>query len=342
MKTPFLINVITRMNFGAFIDTWKKVKKVSGKNGIFLFLDMIYCGLVYQSGYIEYDIFHFYDLNAKQRDSYITRGRLNTMIHRLNEPENWEMLANKAEFDRVFKDYIHRESLDIRNATIEDLEKFVTGKEYVIGKVLRGSCGKGIYKLKVSDYPTLKDMWDLIHRDEIGLIEDLVVQHPVLATIHPYSVNTLRVMTILVDGVAHIPCVYLRIGNGKHVDNLNSGGFGAEVNIKSGIIDTVAVDKFGKQATVHPLTNAPITGVQLPMFDEVKEFCRQAATVVPGIRMVGWDVCITENGPLLIEGNPFPGNDLTQLPEHMKGGFGRYHQFMDIIEGKYKTPYDLQ
>ncbi|HAO60622.1 MAG TPA: hypothetical protein DCQ90_01455 [Erysipelotrichaceae bacterium] len=340
MKTPFLVRLITRMNYGAFIETWKSVKKKSKKNGIFLFFDMIYCGLVYQSGYIEYDIFQFYRLNAKQRDSYITRGRLNTMIRRLNDPKNWNQLANKADFDEKFKDFIHRDFLDLRNATVEDVWKFVEGREYIIGKVLNGSCGKGIHKLKISDYHDAQSLFDDLHNKNIGLIEELVIQHPVLAAIHPFSVNTLRVMTIVVDDVVHIPCVYLRIGNGKHVDNLNSGGFGAVVDVKTGIVPLVAVDKDGHPATHHPLTGTAIVGAQMPMFDEVKELCRKAARVVEGIRIVGWDVCVTEKGPLLIEGNPFPGNDLTQLPAHMLDGYGRYHQFMDIIEGRIKTPQD--
>ena len=340
MKTPFLLKLITKMNYGAFIETWKSVQKKSKKNGIYLFFDMIYCGLVYQSGYIEYDIFEFHRLNAKQRASYITRGKLNALIRRLNSTEHWNLLANKADFDATFKEYIHRDFLDLRTAGVEDIGAFVEGREYIIGKVLNGSCGRGIHKLKVSDYPDAQALNEELKSRGIGLIEELVIQHPVLAAIHPHSVNTLRVMTILMGDVVHIPTVYLRIGNGKHVDNLNSGGFGAVVDVKTGIVPMVAVDKDGHPATHHPLTGTAIVGAQMPMFQEVKELCRKAAHVVPDIRMVGWDVCVTENGPLLIEGNPFPGNDLTQLPIHMVDGYGRYNQFMDIIEGRIATPQD--
>jgi glutathione synthase/RimK-type ligase-like ATP-grasp enzyme len=336
MKTSFVFNRIATMDYARFFVTLKSVQKKSKKNPVFLFFDMIYCGLVYQSGYIEYDIFEFYRLNAKQRDSYLTRGRNNTIIRKLNDRKNWEMLDNKAEFDRVFNDYIHRDYLDLRNTNVEALAKFVEGKEYIIGKILNSGCGKGIFKLKVSDYADTQALWDYLKGKNIGVVEEVVVQHHILAQIHPFSVNTLRIMTIMVDGVPYIPCVYLRIGNGKHVDNLNSGGWGAVVDTHTGIIPMVAVDKDGLVAEKHPLTGAPIKGVQLPFFEESKEMCKRAAHVVPGINIVGWDISVTENGPLLIEGNPFPGNDLTQLPAHMKGGYGRYHDFMDIIEGRVK------
>ena len=336
MKTSFVLNRIATMDYTMFFKTLKSVHEKSKKNSIFLFFDMVYCGLVYQSGYIEYDIFEFYHLSAKQRDSYLTRGRNNTIIRRLNSRKNWEMLDNKAEFDRVFNDYIHRDYLDLRSASIEALDTFIQNKEFIIGKILNSGCGKGIFKLKVSDYATTKDLWDYLVSMQIGVVEEVVVQHAILDQIHPFSVNTLRIMTILVDGVPYIPCVYLRIGNGKHVDNLNSGGWGAVVDTKTGIIPMVAVDKDGNVAERHPLTGAMIKGVQLPFFEESKEMCRQASHVVEGINIVGWDISVTKDGPLLIEGNPFPGNDLTQLPAHMKNGYGRYHDFMGIIEGRIK------
>jgi glutathione synthase/RimK-type ligase-like ATP-grasp enzyme len=336
MKTSFVINRIATMDYTRFFKTLKSVQVKSKKNIVFLFFDMIYCGIVYQSGYIEYDIFDFYRLSAKQRDSYLTRGRNNAIIKRLNNPRNWEMLGNKAEFDRVFNEYIHRDYLDLRNSNVEELDKFIQNKEYIIGKILNSGCGKGIFKLKVSDYQSTLGLWDYLKKMNIGVVEELVIQHHVLSEIHPFSVNTLRIMTILVDGVPYIPCIYLRIGNGKHVDNLNSGGWGAVVDTQTGIIPMVAVDKDGNVAERHPLTGAMIKGVQLPFFEEAKEMCRRASHVVEGINIVGWDISVTENGPLLIEGNPFPGNDLTQLPVHMVGGYGRYHDFMDIIEGRVK------
>lgn len=33
----------------------------------------------------------------------------------------------------------------------------------------------------------------------------------------------------------------------------------------------------------------------------------EACRVFPSVRYVGWDVAITSNGPLIIEGNPGPG-----------------------------------
>ena len=49
-KLRFLIGRIFGMNYKQLFDTVKKVHKVSGKNSVALFFDIIYCGLKYQAG----------------------------------------------------------------------------------------------------------------------------------------------------------------------------------------------------------------------------------------------------------------------------------------------------
>jgi hypothetical protein len=42
---------------------------------------------------------------------------------------------------------------------------------------------------------------------------------------------------------------------------------------------------------------------QLPMMDEVRAFIDRVARVVPQVQYVGWDVVVTPDGPVLVEGN---------------------------------------
>ena len=65
----------------------------------------------------------------------------------------------------------------------------------------------------------------------------------------------------------------------------------------------------------------------------IKLVC-EAGQVVPQVGLVGWDVCVTEKGPLLIEGNEFPGHDIYQLPPHRTNGIGVLPKFKRAIDGE--------
>ena len=63
----------------------------------------------------------------------------------------------------------------------------------------------------------------------------------------------------------------------------------------------------------HPTTGIELKGYQMPMHEEVKALALKAALMYPEFHYVGWDICMTEKGPAIIEGNDFPGTDLCQL-----------------------------
>ena len=50
-----------------------------------------------------------------------------------------------------------------------------------------------------------------------------------------------------------------------------------------------------------------IYGFKVPFYEEACQMVKEASKVVPSVRYVGWDVAITNKGPVIIEGNCFPG-----------------------------------
>ena len=56
-----------------------------------------------------------------------------------------------------------------------------------------------------------------------------------------------------------------------------------------------AIDKFRNVYEVHPITNEKIVGFKIPIWDDVKKLCIEAASVVDGVGYIGWDVCVGEN-----------------------------------------------
>ena len=86
----------------------------------------------YGAGYNDYVIFEFWNLNAKQRDTYLTRFRSKKLIMFMNDHSYAHIFNNKNEFNEVFKDFIGRECLDLEIATEEDIKKFFDSREKVL------------------------------------------------------------------------------------------------------------------------------------------------------------------------------------------------------------------
>ncbi|MBO5852654.1 MAG: hypothetical protein J6Q74_02460 [Clostridia bacterium] len=329
----YLIKRILKMDYKGLFKTVKSVHKKSGIGRVKLFFDIVKCGLKYGAGYRDYELCEWWNLNDEQRATYVTRGINNTIVTRLNNKDFCHVLDNKIEFNKTFNNYLGRKWLDMSKATFEDFKTFLSGLDVIVSKPVAEACGRGVEKIKVADYPSKEALFDYLKSINSGLLEEFVVQHKDVSKLYPLSVNTYRIVTVLTEGVPHIVYAFIRIGNsGRFVDNINAGGMAAPVNVETGVIEFPAFDKDSNYFETHPYTNCAIKGYQLPQWDKAVDTVLKAATVVPEVGYVGWDVAATENGVVLIEGNPFPGHDILQMPPHVPDKIGMLPQFKKHIK----------
>ncbi|MDR1117300.1 MAG: hypothetical protein LBL09_03525 [Oscillospiraceae bacterium] len=309
-----------------------EVSALSGKPRVVIFADMILCGFKYQAGYMDYALFEMYSKNRAQRKSILTRGKNNMYVSALNDRKKAEIFDNKPEFLRVFSQYAKRDFLVLDAADPAGLEEFAKKHGGFVVKPPGGTHGDGIKRYGADEISDYGKFCDKLAAGGQTLIEELVIQHDSLAGIYAGAVNTIRTVTILKDGEVHVVTAMLRIGgSGSEVDNFNNGGMVVPVEVKTGKISLPATDKAGNVYSVHPSSGAQIPGGSIPMWEECLELVKRAAKVVPEVRYVGWDVAVTPDGPLLIEGNPFPGHDIYGLPPHTPDGIGILPDFEAVI-----------
>jgi len=332
-KIKFLIKRMFQMNFNSMFEKINLINKKTGKNKIYLFFDMLVCAIKYQSGYMDYYIFEMYAVPRKNRKTYLTRGMNNRFIKRLNDKSYMHIFGNKDEFYERYKEFMGREYIGLSRAPKEEAIAWIPKYEVLIGKPKSGSCGKGIVKVNVKDYETAEKLYDYFIENNIDLVEKCIVQHDAINNLHPISVNTIRIVSVLREGVPTILCAYFRIGNGKFVDNFNSGGMVVPVEVETGLVKYKAIDKAGNIYAKHPLTGVDIIGFKIPLWEECKAMVLKASVITPQMGIVGWDVAVTKDGPVLIEGNGFPGHDIYQLPVHTPDKIGMLPVFEAGING---------
>lgn len=333
-KFSFFLKRLVRMDWKAMWKTAGMLRKPSGKSRLWLLADMLRCALKYNAGYVDYKIAQMYRLNDAQRKTQITRGLSNQIVRRMNDKAYWYLFDDKATFNELFKEEVGRGWMKLSPDTDpEAFKAFLAAHPDIIAKPLEGSSGVGIARYTQDDWQDreedfLKELLD----GQIGIIEERVIQHPRLMALCPTSVNTIRIATLLGDKKQGIVYAFLRIGNGKVMDNVDQGGMAARVDLESGKLLTVGADKQGNTYTEHPMTHTPIVGFEVPFFEEAKAMCLKAAQKVPQMRFVAWDVAVTEKGPVFIEGNSFPSHAVPQFAAHYPDGIGIMREFREFID----------
>ncbi|HBA37620.1 MAG TPA: hypothetical protein DCY94_02760, partial [Firmicutes bacterium] len=257
----------------------------------------------------------------------ITRGINNDIIKKYNDPQYFKYFNDKYEFNKKFDEFLKRDWIYLDGENFDEFDNFLKNKDYVIVKPTIGSCGKGVEKIAVADYDK-RELYDKLMSENQRMVEEVAVQCSEISKIHPTSINTVRVVTL--KGKVVFAC--LRMGNkGYVVDNFNHEGLVAPIDVKDGIIKYIAIDKQHNMYEVHPYTKEIILGKKIPMWDSIVSLCERASKVIPEIGYVGWDVCVGEEEPFLIEGNEFPGHDLYQLPPHRDGNIGLLPLFEEAM-----------
>ncbi len=328
----YIARVLSGVRFKKMNQMMDTVKEKCGQSKFVTFFDMLQCAARYGAGYYDYVMFGFYNMNGKQRDTYLTRTRNKRITDMMNDITYSDEFDDKLRFNERFAPYLGRKTLNGETCTVEELAAFIEGQEAIFAKINHGDCGRGVQKLYMKDYKDAQELWDYLHANQLVVLEHVLRQHPDMARLHPQSVNTMRICTDLVDGEVHIAYVVVKMGRGDGVcDNSGQGGILCRVDEKTGKICSVATDDYFNVFDKHPDTGIEFVGYQIPLFEEAIAFAKKAALEIPQIGHVGWDMAITPDGPAIIEGNDFPGTDLCQLAPHYPEKQGLWPYYKEIL-----------
>lgn len=332
----YLLRVFTGVRPKAMVECLNKAKEMSGKNRGLLLADMLWCLGRYGAGYHDYLMYQFFNMDGPHRSTYVTRLRNKRLVTLMNSPDAARIFDRKTLFYVRFKDYLKRDFMVTAGATGAQMARFMEGKEKVFAKPDVGESGKGIEVLRAADFQSPQEMLSYAKSRNLAVVEEALTQHPDLDALYPYSANTLRVVTLLTGGPGswQAKCVYavIKTGcSGNFVDNLESGGLFCPLDLETGRICGPGHTADLRVLERHPDTGVKLEGFQVPMVKEAVELCLKAALEEPRMRYLGWDVCITPEGPAIVEGNDYPGYDFWQQPEHTPTRVGLWPYYKSML-----------
>lgn len=196
--------------------------------------------------------------------------------------------------------------------------------EFII-KPARSAMGKGVMAFHRSENAFIDaegkrrsalDICDLMAGNcEFGcfVIQQRLRNHAELVRLSGNSnLQTVRFISFIdMAGGADILQAHLKLITGDNItDNFEyglMGNIGAQVSLVDGKLAnaiTIALDGSGiKTVVAHPQTDICFAGFQLPFWSEACSLVRRAALKFSPIRTIGWDIALTPDGPVVLEGN---------------------------------------
>ena len=274
-----------------------------------LLLSLLYCTVRFHVEMEEYLFFSLYRLNTFGRKSYLYYREMEKLRDRLNKHEYRHIFQKKGIFNQTFAAFIKREWLYTPGKTDEEILAFIQKEETVFIKPAGNMKGRGAFKLS---FTTIEDPVAFCEsaRENQYLIEEVILQHPAIAAVNPHSVNTVRINSVVdqMGNTVILNAIFRCAADVNIVDNFSQGGIITTVDLNTGLLQSNSIlGEYAERCLKHPLTGLVLPGIQIPYWEEALQLVREASQVVPQIRLVGWDVAFTEQGPLLIEGNHLSG-----------------------------------
>lgn len=237
------------------------------------------------------------------------------IIRKLNPFQDACVFVNKGFFDVFFADlkqpelYIKRiddHYFDSKSTLITEDEAITilsNKAQFIIKPSANSHGGAGIKLIRGEKTQSeLKSLVTVYKGDFI--VQEIVDQHPDTAKFNPESLNTIRIISLFINGRVTILKSALRCGqNGAEVDNATSGGL--MINIKDGgFLEDFGVDsRFEKIYETY--NGIKFSGQRIVDFSKLEEIVLlNHPKLYPTLHLIAWDFAINSNGePAFIEGN---------------------------------------
>lgn len=308
-----------KRNFAVFIMTFfmlrfidlKAVRKtrdnIKSEHPVRLYWDILFWHVVFgfdPSTYAECD---FIGKTWKERFTFLSNTEQILFSRAINLDAEINLLDNKNKTYEHFKEHFHREQLLVKSD--EDypaFEEFCKKHTRFFCKPFARALGRGTRIVEIGDSDP-KKIFDELVSTGTYILEELIEQCPEMSQFNPSSVNTIRTALVNTSRGAEMLFAEIRCGRaGSIVDNGGQGGILIPCDIETGRLCKYGYDGSGRKYTCHPDSKVVFENFQVPRWNEVVALSKELMMKIPGLKYVGWDIALTDENIVLVEGNSRP------------------------------------
>jgi len=298
-------------------------EEVSGKGKTAQFFEQWFLSIWYSIHPWEYYAFSLYSEKSWQRfDLFFYRYGKGLIPGSRSEQLKYAVVQDKNLFEKfcTLHGFPCAQTLLIvekgDKTKFGEILRLVRGQSLFL-KTTAGSRGEGCFSLRylgeerylvnkarVLSCEALEELLAKRFRDSAYLVQPLVVNHPKLGDITNGSLSTLRIVTLLThpQGEAEYLTGIFQSPIGKSVTS--NCGLACPIDRETGKLGAGFFPMpLHAPKPNHPVAGENLAGRTLPFWLETVELVLAAHTALGGVASLGWDVAITEAGPLLLETN---------------------------------------
>lgn len=149
------------------------------------------------------------------------------------------------------------------------------------------------------------------------VFQSVVEQHKDMTAVAGEALGTVRVVTLATDqGVKVLYSLWKIPAPDAMSDNFwQKGSMLAELDATTGDVKQVrrGSGMNVEMLDVHPVSGAAFNAVQIPSWDKVIELATKAHSLSPENGILGWDIGVSQDGPVIVECNTNPFHSLYQI-----------------------------
>ena len=186
------------------------------------------------------------------------------------------------------------------------------GKTIIIKQIIDSLGGKGVGLIDNYDEDTLRNTF--ASRKKNFIVQEVIKQSEEMAKLNDSSLNTLRILTLLLNGKCTVTAKMLRHGcPGAKIDNVSSGGYGVGIADNGTLTFAVSDTQFFRNDTHY--SGVKYSTFKVPNISSVYETAIRLHYNTPQCHFIAWDFAMdTNNDPVLIEANFYrPGVTWPQI-----------------------------
>lgn len=275
----------------------------------------------------EYYLFNCFEKSALARDAYIGVVESKRIWEKANA--NGLPMTELVEDKLRLEIFLRKHGVNTVESVAVDLDSIQGWSSLpypLISKPRFGYGGKGVHRLL--------DFHDMLRHNHAATNESTVFQkfvkiHPKLRALYSKSTDlaplaTIRMLTVRDRGQVKLVGAVFKMPVGRAVaDNMSDpDNYMTAIDIDTGRFLSTYRSPFaytaGKYELVMPYSYLPgieeyIRGKTIPFWHEAVATTLYTHSLLPDNHLLGTDVAITEEGPLVVETNCYPGLTMLQI-----------------------------